>query len=350
MIRDLRAAGFDTFFKKIDSTLRGNIGAEVEGALHAPGASVAVVGPAFPAHGRTVERGRARVYGVALSEAAVGRDRRNPVACDRIADVLALQTTLPIVEVHLPPARLRRGHEAQIIVADGESEADLRAWVRIFGLTRDVLWVGSAGLAEAIAGVMARRSAVVMRGDRECRVATGEYSAILVVVGSLHLTCREQLARLSDLPGASSIKIEPANVLAGQIGTQRVIDQVATRLRRCETCILSVQEAADRGNGKEGSARDPNDGERLAAWLGEVAARALENIPPGVSLILTGGDTAHGVIEALGIQRLRVIQAAASGIPVMETLDGRYTIVTKAGGFGTAETLATIVTMLRKGK
>src|ERR1019366_4651441 len=42
-------------FKKIDSTLRGNVGAEIAAAVTAFGCEAAVITPAFPAQGRTVE-------------------------------------------------------------------------------------------------------------------------------------------------------------------------------------------------------------------------------------------------------------------------------------------------------
>ena len=51
-------------FKKIDSTLRGHVGEEVRAAMDASNARVAIVAPAFPAMGRTVEHGLLRVTGV----------------------------------------------------------------------------------------------------------------------------------------------------------------------------------------------------------------------------------------------------------------------------------------------
>ncbi len=50
-------------FKKIDSTLRGPVGAEIQAAMTAAGASIAIVAPAFPAMGRIVERGTLRTTG-----------------------------------------------------------------------------------------------------------------------------------------------------------------------------------------------------------------------------------------------------------------------------------------------
>ncbi|MFC9089922.1 four-carbon acid sugar kinase family protein, partial [Nocardiopsis dassonvillei] len=79
-VRRLRGAGAARLYKKVDSTLRGPIRAEIDATLAAwsPGA-VAVVCPAFPATGRTVRDGVLLVDGVEVHRTAVGRDPVTPV-------------------------------------------------------------------------------------------------------------------------------------------------------------------------------------------------------------------------------------------------------------------------------
>ena len=59
-------------YKKIDSTLRGNVAAEV--AALAPLAGLAIVAPAFPAAGRTTRDGRQWLHGVAVEDTEVWRN------------------------------------------------------------------------------------------------------------------------------------------------------------------------------------------------------------------------------------------------------------------------------------
>jgi D-threonate/D-erythronate kinase len=61
--RTLRGWGVRLIYKKIDSTLRGNVTAEIAAAMQATGRERAVVTPAFPAMGRTVAGGRLYVEG-----------------------------------------------------------------------------------------------------------------------------------------------------------------------------------------------------------------------------------------------------------------------------------------------
>src|SRR5258707_10152792 len=58
----LPVSGSTLYFKKIDSTLRGHVGAECEAMMQAFGCSYAVVAPAYPAQGRSVAKGVLKVH------------------------------------------------------------------------------------------------------------------------------------------------------------------------------------------------------------------------------------------------------------------------------------------------
>jgi uncharacterized protein YgbK (DUF1537 family) len=123
-------------FKKIDSTLRGNIGQEVAATLAVFGCDRAVVTPAFPAMGRAVEAGYLRVVGDS------GFVPREVAGCFR--DL---------------PAAVR----ARIALRDAACDAHLDAIVReeLAG-GRRILWAGSAGLAAALARATGAGSAAEM--------------------------------------------------------------------------------------------------------------------------------------------------------------------------------------------
>src|SRR5262245_48636564 len=73
--RITRAAAEDctghTLFIKIDSTLRGPIGAAIDAVLDATAAPGAVLCPAFPAQGRVVVDRVLFVHGLAVAETAI---------------------------------------------------------------------------------------------------------------------------------------------------------------------------------------------------------------------------------------------------------------------------------------
>jgi D-threonate/D-erythronate kinase len=59
----LVASGRPPIFKKIDSTLLGNLAAEIDAAMEACGFEVTLIAPAFPAMGRTLIEGRLHLFG-----------------------------------------------------------------------------------------------------------------------------------------------------------------------------------------------------------------------------------------------------------------------------------------------
>jgi uncharacterized protein YgbK (DUF1537 family) len=66
----------------------------------------------------------------------------------------------------------------------------------------------------------------------------------------------------------------------------------------------------------------------------------------GHGLVLTGGDTALAVLQALGVTRLRIDTESERGVPVGVALDGRAVgcpVALKSGGFGDSGTLERMV-------
>ena len=73
----LRDNGVDYLYKKIDSTFRGNIGAEITAALDAMGAKWAFIAPALPSHGRTTLKGKQPAYGKPVAETEMAQDPKS---------------------------------------------------------------------------------------------------------------------------------------------------------------------------------------------------------------------------------------------------------------------------------
>ncbi|BAS27751.1 four-carbon acid sugar kinase family protein [Limnochorda pilosa] len=133
-------AGANLFGKRIDSTLRGNLGTELEammGALDAAGRPhLALVVPAYPASGRVVAGGFLLVHGVPVQETAAGTDPGAPVRSSRVQEVLREQTGLAMESLELDQVlrgpgtaraalegAIRRG--TRVVVADATTDAHI---------------------------------------------------------------------------------------------------------------------------------------------------------------------------------------------------------------------------------
>jgi uncharacterized protein YgbK (DUF1537 family) len=315
-------------YKKLDSTLRGNVAAELAAALGGARRERAVVAPAFPAAGRTTVGGTQRVHGVPVDETEVANDPNTPVQVAHVPSLLA-DAFSPVaslgVEDLADPEYVRRILEAsECVVADADRDADLEALVRAVPDPARVLWAGSAGLALALGRVYpGPRTEVV--GVRRAPIRP-----VLVVVGSLSGVAREQVQRLVEEYGEVDLPVEPGG--AGAL--ERTVAKVRNALVR-GTCAV-VHSPEERGASSES----------VLGSLAEVAAHlSEERLFEG--LVLTGGATAVGVARRLGASGIRLEGEVEAGVP-MGTLIGHrpYPVVTKAGGFGGPDTLVGAVEAL----
>jgi len=305
-------------FKKIDSTLRGPIGAELDALLSMTGRAGALVCPAFPGQRRAVRDGVLRVAGIPAHQSAVGSDPDYPGATSDVVEILAAQSARPLR--HLPLQEIRgageelaralRAMDGSIAVADAETGADLAALARAALAHGAVLLAGSAGLAAALACALGY-------AGRPVRLPDGR--AWLVVAGSRHPATRAQVAALVEegaailRPGAEGAADSAPLVAALRAGRPAVIESPAP----------------------------PPEPDRaaVAARLAAVAARVLAEVTPSLTCA-TGGETALAWLRALGASHLELAGAPAAGLALGDVVVGgapaprRLRVLTKAGGFG----------------
>jgi uncharacterized protein YgbK (DUF1537 family) len=167
-------------FKKIDSTLRGNVGAEIAAAVAAFGCEAAVITPAYPAMGRTVEEGYLRV-GAAEAIDLAARLRSQ-----------GLESCVP-VQPSAVCAAIQAG--ARFISIDAACDRDLDS-IAAAGLRsgRRILWAGSAGLASALARTLPWGGPLVLGSP--LGTAPRPASSVLFCIGSDHPVTVEQQRRL----------------------------------------------------------------------------------------------------------------------------------------------------------
>jgi uncharacterized protein YgbK (DUF1537 family) len=326
-VRDARIV-----YKKLDSTLRGPIAAELVAALEATGRERAVVAPAFPSAGRTTVDGVQLVRGVPVHETEAKNDPRTPVREGHVPTLLAeaISSVLSLgVEDLADPAAVRRAlEEARCVVADARRDEDLEALVRAVPGPHEVLWAGSAGLALALGNVYPGPHA------ETTPAAHAPARKVLVVVGSLSGVSRRQL-QLAEEYGCAAV-----SVATGRSGANEEAFRVLRAALLGGACAVVHSE------------RDPSgEAGSVVEALAEVVARLSEG---GLfdALVLTGGETAVGVARRLGAVGIRLEGEVEPGIPT-GTLIGPspYRVVTKAGSFGEPGTLVEIVeTLLTSGK
>jgi len=349
----------EILFKKIDSTLRGNVGAEIDAAMAASAHPRAVLTAAYPEQGRVTVDGTHYVDGVPLALAEAARDPLAPVRESRVCAIVGLQSRHQVgcagrAGAYGGARRLAEALEEQfrsgvhILAADAVDSADLRALARAtLSLQQRPLLCGTAGLAGAVAELLAAGPA----GLRPAAPPSGPEAAadpagsVLIVCGSASETSRRQIDFLLGRGRAVLFAFPPGELPADAPGSEAWVERAAARvLRLMLPGALTVVGARPDGPAPAGL---------VAGLLGRLAARLLaEGGCPLKGLVLTGGDTAEAVLGQLAIRELQLLEEALPGVPLSRPCWGRWrglAVLTKAGAFGGEDTLWRCGEYLRRG-
>ncbi len=341
-------------YKKVDSTLRGPVGIEIQTALAALGKRWAILAPSFPETGRTVLNGCVLIKGVPISQTVFRRDPLAPVVTDRIAEIIRQTSDLPVYEVGL--STLRKGADAVwqslprngegIIVIDAETQADLDCVADLVASRPDVLPCGSAGLAQSLARAWFPPAPVSTNTFTEMRIPeTRSKGRVMVLIGSAHPQAYRQLNCLKDELPITHMVIDRDGTLEEY--SEKLREWAS--LRDCDNDqIMAVSVSQDDHEAPLKPWLIENYlAEMAREWFGIVSLEQAAQI----GIFVTGGATATAVCRGLGIQALWPMGELAPGVSYnMAHVNGRQlTVITKAGGFGDETVLLESVRFLTGG-
>lgn len=334
-------SAFGLIMKKVDSTLRGNIAAEVRAADDRLCFDRILFAPALPDLGRTTKNGVHRLDGVPLLETELARDPKTPVREDNIARLLQAEFDEPVVQIPLDQVSENRIRLAggRIFAFDAVTNTDLKNIVRA-GLAEKgrVLWVGAAALAEQLIGAQSRVPPAV------------------AVVGSVSSVTRRQV-RYAEQEGAALVRIPIYSLLDGTADPMEYAGRAAALLKEnrdvvvlpTSSCDADEMARTDRAGAERGMT--PKEmGDYIQEVLSRISRRILEAVPVS-GAFLTGGDTAIGFIRAAEASGSSILTEIAAGIPMMRLIGGPYVglkIITKAGAFGNENAIVAAMKKLKE--
>lgn len=325
---DVHAAKW--LIKKIDSTLRGNPGAEVEALLTLSGKGQAIIAPAFPAAGRTTEEGVCLVNDVPVTATEFASDPKTPVRHAQVAKVLAEQTRLKSRVVTPAELATALASDARLVIVDAQTDTELDQIINTaFACDEKPLLVGSAGLCDALAR----------------RLATPRQ--LLAVIGSMSEIAQKQIQRVSGQHNVSTVLIDINDVFNGTMaGYQQQIAQALAAGQHCvvHTCADTQARHQIETLCQQHGLNRAALGETISAFLGALTRNALETRRPA-ALYVSGGDVAMAVASALNAQGFAIRGQVAQCVPFGRFLGCRWQgpVMTKAGGFGTETTLLEVL-------
>jgi uncharacterized protein YgbK (DUF1537 family) len=319
-----KRAGVKCFYKKTDSTLRGNIGAELEALLSATGDSCIPFVPALPDLGRVTREGIHYVHGTPVAETAFARDPLNPVRSSRVAEVLSAHATIRVSNCGSVD-----GVAAGIAILDCESNDDLAEIAGGLAATNRLKVVsGSVGLA--------RHLVEHLEFPGDAPEVPDPQLPILLVNGSVNERALEQITRPS--PHFARVRLSAEMLIDREVqltlpaGRNVLLHSISER---------SELESYSRLAQRRGISQEDLH-LRVAEQTGNIVRQILAT---GVfrTVVVFGGDTLAGIARANHWQELEPLAEMEPGVSVAKVMGTRLTLISKAGGFGDADVVSRIV-------
>ena len=360
VLEKLNFCAKDIFYKKIDSTLRGCIGAELEEMMNFLKKDICVLTPTFPSHQRITVGGYLIVNGrplLGLSKYYNGDLKEGDASF--IPSLLRQQTNLPIARIDF--IDVTKGQEVivkklnklyqegnKIIIVDAAEEVHLKdIFDSIVKFEGSVLYAGSAGLANHFPEINNKNRSFPLNMEKN-------KGPVLIVSGSRNPITKSQITYIKE-----ELKLFDLNIDIEEIWSNRktilkhYLTDAITAIKNGQHLVIHTDPIYnDKENINKKLMKKYNLSFReleltIRKFLGELTAEIVRNSPVR-NLILTGGDIALGACSALGIQNLKIIDELLPGIPLSMANSNNINlkVVTKAGGFGDKDALLKLIEKL----
>ena len=321
-------------YKKVDSTLRGNIGAELEACLFVSDRNVVIFCPALPSANRIVKDGVCFVDGKPLLETEFATDPKTLVISSNVNKIIANQTNIPVVIVNMElfseseiiQQIKNRQFNKTIFSFDAKNDDDLKKISQIIKkIDFPIIASGSSGLAKYVFS------------------KSLSDLPVLFVIGSMSKKINEQVELLRSEMVIDFISINAERLLVDQQYQLSLIKDMSLILLNKNNLIIKT-EGSSEVRGKIDELCDKFSltrvelGERIGDSLSSLVVSLLNNIDKSISgLFLTGGDIAMKVIKELKLSNYHIAGEIESGVPYGYFSDNDFSgipIITKAGAFG----------------
>lgn len=346
----IKENGCKLIYKKLDSTFRGNIGAEIDGCMMGIGSNFAVLIPALPSNGRQTINGNVIVNGQLLSDTEIAHDPKTPVnhsyiphilneQCDRKISVISKSNNIIDMDVVLNHLKELKKSGTEIVIIDAVTDSDLIVLAKVVSLLDDeTLIIGTAGLAEFITDAY----------------KLYVHKPILSIVGSVSDVTRAQIDYAKGRNNLCIIDLSIEDLFYSERKNKKRIiisqklesgkDVVVRTAKDKKDIEVAVEFMKDKGYDKFQTS------EFIACGLGELTGNIISELENLLGAIyITGGDTLIKIANHLEISGMTILEEVLPAIPMCRFVHPKFdkiNIVTKAGAFGSDDTFSRILDYL----
>lgn len=345
--------------KRIDSTMRGNIGIEIDAMLDAlDDDRLAIVSPGYPDAGRIVVGGYLLVNGNLVEDTEMAVDSKNPVKISNCIELIKCQSKRKITSLEIDIVRTnskviseyfrdKYAEGFRIIVCDivnqnhikNISQAILESKIKFIVADPSPLMAQISYLSTPHAHIKNR------------------FKKILCVIGSISQTTALQVKTLYSNRTIGLVRFRPENLIDSSLYEKEVnniVNEVTNKFEIFDICLL-VSENIYRDKPldfDEIALISKTDIEYLSNLINERIAVSVEKILQKVKiggLYTSGGDTTIKICSQLNSYSLDIQYSIFPLVVYAKLNGGKYQgldLITKGGGVGDAKSLIKCVDFL----
>lgn len=351
------------YAKRIDSTLRGNLGSETDAFLDLLGEdTIAVCVPCFPTSGRVLVGGYMLVNGVPLQKTSVAQDPKCPITTSSAKALFKAQSKYPVASIHLDD--IARGAESlgqlfaklkgegnRIIICDSMVNEDMET-------IADALILAGISFVPVDPGVF---TAICAKRKVPSDAPKSSAKKVLCMIGSVNAVAREQVNELLSNVPQFSVLLEVKEILESAERRTAEISRIVNEVlaHKDEHSVFSVI-----GCGIDPMRRVPfepymqRDGvdmetlsERITNAFAEIAVQLFEKEPAICGLYSTGGDITAAINSLFGTLGLKLYDEVVPLAGYGELIGGKFPglkFISKGGMVGDPKAMVTCVNYLKE--
>ena len=349
----------DYIYKKIDSTVRGNIAVEVMSILEVLKWDAAVIMPAFPQEGRITVGGYQLLRGIPIERTEMAMDPHSPITeshlptliksqlGENLADIVGvidLKTVLDGAGPILLKLNDLITDGKKIIIADSVSTTDLEQIVLAMRRSNyKILPVGNAAAAK----VLSEDWFTPVESQEKLPVKLPELPK-LIVSGSATQITANQINKLEQSGEYDEkclvIELNMNTVLSGL--EQSLVDRIVSNLKNDNIVLVHTSNLI---KNFDGFAEESIKAELTKSGLASLITDYLSQLTKAVVertktiLITLGGETSYKCCNAINANQLKLVDEVLPAIALSKSIKSDQWIVTKSGNLGGVNTLIEIL-------
>lgn len=355
----------DYFYKKIDSTVRGNISVEVLSMLEVLGWDAAIIMPAFPQENRITVGGYHLLKGIPIERTEMARDPHSPIYESHLPTLLQsqlgenlknlvgsieLKTILDGAGPILQAMNKLIENGVKLIVADSVSITDLEQIVLAMQKSNyKILPVGNSAAGRVLSNEWFPRTekSVEVLPIKIPRLPKFIVSGSATQITASQIDKYEQSADYEE--NTLVIELGMDDILAGV--KDELVTRIISNLTGENVVMVHTSKLLNNFDGfsddtmkadlsKSGLAGVVTD------FLADLTGRVLEKTK--AVLITLGGETSYKCCNAINANQLKLIDEVLPAIALSKNTKSDQFIVTKSGNLGGVNTLIEIINYFKK--